>query len=128
VLRIYGNDYPTPDGTGVRDYIHVKDLAAGHVAGVRRLLDDASIEHDVINLGTGRGHSVMEVLSTFMRVSGQKVPYEISERRPGDIATSFADVTLANAYLGWQARLDLDRMCADAWRWQAANPSGLASV
>jgi UDP-glucose 4-epimerase len=128
VLRIYGNDYPTADGTGVRDYIHVKDLATGHVSGVRRLLDDAPIEHDVINLGTGRGHSVLEVLFAFMRVSGQKVPYEIVERRAGDVAISFADVSLAGAYLDWQARLDLDRMCADAWRWQAANPCGLSSA
>jgi UDP-glucose 4-epimerase len=112
----------------VRDYIHVKDLATGHVSGVRRLLDNAPIERDVINLGTGQGHSVFEVLSAFMRVSGQKVPYEIVERRAGDVAISFADVSLAGAYLHWQARLDLDRMCADAWRWQAANPRGLSEA
>jgi UDP-glucose 4-epimerase len=128
VLRIFGNDYPTADGTGVRDYIHVKDLAAGHVSGLRRLLDAAPIEHDVINLGTGRGHSVFEVLFAFMRVSGQKVPYEIVGRRAGDVAISFADVSLAGAYLNWHACLDLDRMCADAWRWQAANPCGLSGA
>ncbi len=128
VLRIYGNDYPTTDGTGVRDYIHVKDLAAGHVSGLRLMMDDAPIEHDVINLGTGRGHSVFEVLSAFMRVSGRTVPYEIVERRAGDVAVSFADASLASACLDWQAHLDLDRMCADAWRWQATNPYGLSGA
>jgi UDP-glucose 4-epimerase len=125
MLRIFGNDYPTIDGTGVRDYIHVKDLATGHVSGLRRLLDHAPIEHEVINLGTGHGHSVFEVLSAFTRVSGRKVPYEIVERRAGDVAVSFADASLANAYLDWHALLDLDRICADAWRWQEANPCGL---
>jgi UDP-glucose 4-epimerase len=128
VLRVYGNDYPSADGTGVRDYIHVTDLARGHVSGLRRLMDEAPVEHDVINLGTGRGHSVLEVLDAFMRVSGRKVPHEIVERRAGDAAMSFADVSLASAYLDWQARLDLDRMCADAWRWQAANPHGLSGA
>jgi UDP-glucose 4-epimerase len=125
-LRIYGNDYPTPDGTGVRDYIHVQDLAAGHVSGVYRLLGDAPIEHDVINLGTGRGYSVFEVLFAFMRATGQTVPYQIAERRPGDVAISFAEVSLARGYLDWQAHHDLDRICTDTWRWQSANPCGLS--
>jgi UDP-glucose 4-epimerase len=126
VLRIFGNDYPTVDGTGVRDYIHVTDLAIGHVSALRRLMDDRRIEHDVINLGTGRGHSVLEVVRAFMRASGREVPYEIVERRAGDVAASFADASLAAACFNWRARFDLDRMCSDAWRWQAANPCGLA--
>ena len=126
LLRIFGNDYPTADGTGVRDYIHVTDLAMGHVAALRSLLEGESIEHDVINLGTGRGHSVFEMVHAFSRVSGRKLHYEIVERRPGDVAVSFADVALARAYLNWEARFDLERMCADAWGWQSANVDGFS--
>ena len=126
-LRVFGNDYPTADGTGVRDFIHVADLARGHVSALGPLLDGAPVAHDVVNLGTGRGHSVLEVVEAFERASGYPVPYEIVGRRPGDVATSFADVKLARTYLNWEAKLGLDRMCADAWRWQAANPSGYSA-
>jgi UDP-glucose 4-epimerase len=126
-LRIFGNDYPTPDGTGVRDYIHVSDLASGHVAAVRRLMDAASIEHRVLNLGTGHGHSVLEVVYAFMRATGRAIPYDFAERRTGDVAMSFADAGLARDLLGWKATRDLDAMCADAWRWQSSNPYGFGS-
>jgi UDP-glucose 4-epimerase len=123
-LKVFGNDYATTDGTGVRDYIHVSDLAVGHVAALRRVLHDAPLEHSVINLGTGRGHSVFEVTQAFMRASGRTIHYEVVRRRAGDVATSYADVSLASRYLGWEAERDLDRMCADAWRWQSGNPAG----
>jgi UDP-glucose 4-epimerase len=126
-LRIFGNDYPTPDGTGVRDYIHVTDLATGHVAALQRLMAEAPVEHTVVNLGTGQGHSVLELVYAFMRASGRTIPYEFVERRAGDVATSYADATLAADCLGWTALRDLDRMCADAWRWQSANPNGFSS-
>ena len=121
-LRVFGDDYDTPDGTGVRDYIHVMDLAEGHVAALRHLLERrASI---TANLGTGRGHSVLEVLRAFERASGRRVPYEVVPRRPGDVAACYADASHARAALGWQATRDLDAMCADAWRWQTDNPHG----
>jgi UDP-glucose 4-epimerase len=123
-LRVFGGDYPTPDGTGMRDYIHVTDLGKGHVAAIRRLMDDATIDHTVVNLGTGRAHSVLELIYTFMRASGQTVPYDVVDRRDGDVAASFADVRLARSYLSWEARRDLEQMCADTWRWQVANPNG----
>jgi UDP-glucose 4-epimerase len=126
-LRVFGNDYPTPDGTGVRDYIHVTDLATGHVAAIQRLMDDTPVEHTVVNIGTGRGHSVLELVYAFMRASARAIPFDIAERRPGDVATSFADVSVASRYLNWEAARDLDRMCADTWRWQSANPRGYAS-
>ena len=121
-LRIFGGDYATSDGTGVRDYIHVVDLAAGHVAALRYLRESAcSI---TVNLGTGRGYSVLEVLNAFERVTGRKVPYEITARRAGDSATSYADASLAATALGWRAKFGLDDMCRDAWRWQSENPTG----
>lgn len=121
-LRIFGNDYPTPDGTGVRDYIHVIDLAAGHVSALRYLEEK---EHSItVNLGTGRGHSVLEVVRAFERVTGASVPYEFEPRRAGDIAACFADPSLAERELGWRAKLGLEDMCRDAWRWQTMNPSG----
>jgi UDP-glucose 4-epimerase len=125
-LQVFGNDYHTPDGTGVRDYIHVMDLAAGHVAGLRYLLD----EHRSItaNLGTGRGHSVLELVRAFERASGRGIPLEIVGRRAGDVDACWADPTLARDALGWQATRELDAMCADAWRWQRLNPEGYASV
>ncbi|MDE2210639.1 MAG: UDP-glucose 4-epimerase GalE [Betaproteobacteria bacterium] len=123
-LRIFGSDYPTPDGTGVRDYIHVMDLAAGHVAALGRLLGDAPVEHPAVNLGTGRGHSVLEVVRAFEAASGRPVPYDVVERRDGDVAVSYADVGFALRYLGWKAERGIDAMCADAWQWQAANPNG----
>jgi UDP-glucose 4-epimerase len=123
-LRIFGDDYPTPDGTGVRDYIHVVDLAAGHVAALERLMEGAVNEERVVNLGSGRGHSVLELVRAFTRASGVAVPYEVTERRAGDVAVSLADPALSLRYLGWQANRDLDTMCTDTWRWQATNASG----
>src|SRR5438105_1372562 len=121
-LQVYGNDYDTPDGTGVRDYIHVVDLAEGHVAALRYLLDrQRSI---TANLGTGRGYSVLELVRAFEQASGRSVPYEIVARRPGDIDACYADPTLARDILGWQATRDLQTMCADRWRWQSMNPDG----
>jgi UDP-glucose 4-epimerase len=121
-LSVFGSDYPTPDGTGVRDYIHVTDLAEGHVAALRRLL--AQPGSFTVNLGTGRGYSVLEVVAAFAAASGRAVPYELKPRRPGDVAACYADPALASELLGWQARLDLARMCEDSWRWQSMNPEG----
>ncbi|MFA6110170.1 MAG: UDP-glucose 4-epimerase GalE, partial [Candidatus Latescibacterota bacterium] len=123
-LSVYGNDYPTVDGTGVRDYIHVVDLALGHVAALERVAARPGVR--VYNLGTGRGYSVLEAVAAFERASGRAVPYRIVARRPGDVAASFADASLAERELGWRAERDLDRMCADAWRWQSQNPRGYA--
>ncbi len=122
-LRVFGADYPTPDGTGIRDYLHVMDLAAGHLAALDYLLrGGASL---TVNLGTGRGHSVLELVAAFEKVSGRKIPYDIVARRPGDIASCYADASLARAALGWRAQLSLEDMCGDAWRWQFRNPEGL---
>ncbi|NEV61181.1 UDP-glucose 4-epimerase GalE [Thiorhodococcus minor] len=121
-LSVFGNDYPTPDGTGVRDYIHVVDLARGHLAALRRLQDSPGVL--TCNLGTGRGYSVLEMVAAFEAASGKPVPYEIAARRPGDIATCYADPTLAREELGWQAEHGIQEMVADAWRWQSANPNG----
>ncbi|MBE7941705.1 MULTISPECIES: UDP-glucose 4-epimerase GalE [Ramlibacter] len=121
-LQVFGNDYPTPDGTGVRDYIHVCDLAEGHVAALRHLLERG--RGLTVNLGTGQGHSVLEVVKAFERASGRPVPYRFAPRRAGDVAQCYADPALARELLGWQAVRGLDAMCADAWRWQSANPQG----
>ncbi len=121
-LQVFGDDYATPDGTGVRDYIHVVDLAEGHVAALRRLFDAPG--SFTVNLGTGRGCSVLEVVRAYAAASGRAVPYEVVARRPGDVAACYADPARAQRLLGWQARHDLDRMCADSWRWQAMNPEG----
>jgi UDP-glucose 4-epimerase len=121
-LQVFGNDYPTSDGTGVRDYIHVTDLALGHIAALRFL--DEKQESIVANLGTGSGHTVLETVAAFERASGKKVPVEIVARRPGDSAACVADPSLAAAKLGWKATLGLDQMCRDAWRWQSQNPDG----
>ena len=121
-LNVFGSDYPTPDGTGVRDYIHVQDLAAGHVAALQALL--ARPESFTVNLGTGRGYSVLEVVRAFEQASGRPVPYQLVARRPGDVAQCYADPGLARKLLGWEARRSLAEMCADAWRWQCANPQG----
>ena len=121
-LSIFGRDYPTPDGTGVRDYIHVVDLAQGHLAALNYLQNQqASI---TVNLGTGRGVSVKELADTFARVTGVPVPYRFVDRRPGDVAACYADTRLAQEALGWQAQLGVERMCQDAWRWQSQNPKG----
>ena len=123
-LRIFGNDYATADGTGVRDYIHVSDLAEGHVAALRYLLDGkGSI---IANLGTGHGSSVLELVRAFELASGRSVPFEIVARRAGDIDACYADPALANRLLGWRATRDLETMCVDSWRWQNLNPNGLA--
>jgi len=121
-LRVFGNDYDTPDGTGVRDYIHVQDLADGHVAALRYLLD--AKRSITANLGTGRGYSVLELVRAFERASGRDVPCEIVARRPGDVDACYADPSRARRLLGWQARRDIDAMCADSWRWQRMNPNG----
>jgi UDP-glucose 4-epimerase len=123
-LRIFGADYDTPDGTGVRDYIHVLDLADGHVAALRHLLDER--RSITANLGTGTGYSVLEMVRAFERACGRPVPYEIVARRPGDIAACYADPGRAREQLQWQARRGLDAMCADSWRWQSMNPNGYA--
>lgn len=122
-LRVWGHDYLTPDGTPLRDYIHVMDLAAGHVAALTTLGMREEAVH-TWNLGTGRGTSVLEMLAAFSRAVGRNLPYRMLERRPGDIAESFADPTLAERELSWQARRTVDEMCADTWRWQSANPQG----
>ena len=121
-LRVFGNDYPTPDGTGVRDYIHVVDLARGHLAALRRLQDGPGVI--TCNLGTGRGYSVLEMVDAFERANGRPIPYEIVARRPGDIAVCYADPSFACEVLGWQAEYGIERMMVDAWRWQSTNPSG----
>ncbi|MEA4824154.1 MAG: UDP-glucose 4-epimerase GalE [Clostridiaceae bacterium] len=122
-LSVFGNDYDTPDGTGVRDYIHVVDLARGHIAAVEKL---ASMDGGVltVNLGTGRGYSVLEMVKMFEEVSGKQIPYKITARRPGDIATCYADPSLAAELLGWKAERGLREMCEDSWRWQSMNPDG----
>lgn len=124
-LSVFGGDWPTPDGTGVRDYIHVVDLALGHVAALKRLL--AQQGSFTVNLGTGRGYSVLEMVKAFERASGKSVPYQIVDRRPGDIAACWADPAQAEQMLGWRAELDIDRMCEDTWRWQSMNPQGFDS-
>ncbi|GGB83604.1 UDP-glucose 4-epimerase [Knoellia flava TL1] len=122
-LSIFGGDYPTPDGTGVRDYIHVDDLAAGHIAALHKLAS-TDTPLNTWNLGTGRGTSVLELLHAFERAVGRELPHEIVDRRPGDIAQSYADPRKAEAELGWKATRTIDDMCADTWRWQSANPDG----
>ena len=124
-LRVFGDDYDTPDGTGVRDYIHVLDLAEGHVAALRHLL--AGGASHTVNLGTGRGSSVLDVVRTFEAASGRPVPYRVEARRPGDVAACYADPSLAQRLLGWRARFGLREMCAHAWAWQRDNPRGYAS-
>ncbi|MCV2365083.1 UDP-glucose 4-epimerase GalE [Paucibacter sp. DJ1R-11] len=121
-LQVFGDDYDTPDGTGVRDYIHVLDLAEGHVAALRFLL--AGRESITVNLGTGQGYSVLDLVKAYETASGRPVPYDIVPRRAGDVAACYADPALARDRLGWQARHDLARMCEDSWRWQHLNPHG----
>jgi len=123
-LSVWGGDYPTPDGTGVRDYIHVTDLARGHLAALAHLPAAGVM---TVNLGTGRGYSVLEMVRAFEQASGQRVPYRIAPRRPGDIATCYADPSLAERLLGWRAEKGIEAMCADAWRWQRMNPQGYAA-
>ncbi len=124
-LNVYGGDYPTADGTGVRDYIHVVDLARGHLAALEKLPAAGGVL--TVNLGTGRGYSVLEVIDAFRKASGRDIPYRIVPRRQGDVAACFADATLAASLLGWRAEHGLEAMCRDAWRWQSMNPDGYAS-
>lgn len=121
-LRIFGDDYDTRDGTGIRDFVHVMDLARGHVAALEFL--ERTRRPITVNLGTGRGYSVLEAVKAFERASGKTIPTEIAARRPGDVAACYADASLAAAELGWKTRLDLDSMCRDAWLWQSQNPDG----
>ena len=123
-LRVFGNDYPTPDGTGVRDYIHVADLARGHLAALKKL--DAMTEVLAVNLGTGRGYSVLEMVDAFRKASGRDIPYRMVPRRPGDIAACYADPALAERLLEWRAECGIEEMCRDTWRWQSLNPDGYA--
>ncbi|MDM0049038.1 UDP-glucose 4-epimerase GalE [Variovorax sp. J22R115] len=123
-LAVHGGDYPTPDGTGVRDYVHVMDLAEGHVAALRHAEKRPGLV--TLNLGTGHGASVLDVVKAFERASGQSIAYEIGPRRPGDVPAYWGDPTLAQATLGWRASRGVDQMCADSWRWQQANPNGYA--
>ena len=121
-LGIFGDDYPTPDGTGVRDYIHVVDLAKGHAAAIEYAKDHTGAQ--AVNLGSGRGHSVLEVVNAFKNVNNIDVPYEIKERRPGDLPVSYADASKAKELFGWEAELTLEDMCRDMWKWQTQNPDG----
>lgn len=123
-LQVYGGDWPTPDGTGVRDYIHVSDLARAHADALDYLA--AGGDGCTVNLGTGRGISVLELVHAFENASGRDVPFEVVSRRPGDVAEVYADPSLASKVLGWQARLGIEAMCRDAWRWQSENPLGYA--
>lgn len=121
-ISVFGNDYDTPDGTGVRDYLHVVDLAAGHVAALQYILDHPGTE--IFNLGTGKGYSVLEMIAAFSKACGIDLPYQIVGRRPGDLATVYADPSKAKNVLGWTAEKTLDDMCADSWNWQSHNPNG----
>jgi len=122
LLQIFGNDYATPDGTGVRDYIHVEDLASGHLAALNYLQKNSGVL--TVNLGTGAGTSVLELIQAFEKASGKKLPYEIVARRPGDLPEYYADAVYSKQILGWQAQYNVDRMCEDTWRWQSQNPNG----
>lgn len=121
-LSIFGNDYPTPDGTGVRDYIHVVDLAMGHLQALKKLNQDSGVH--IYNLGTGTGYSVLDVVNAFEQASSKEIPYVVTERRTGDVAACYADPTKAKIELGWTAAKSLDEMCRDSWRWQLNNPNG----
>lgn len=123
-LGVFGNDYDTPDGTGVRDYIHVVDLAKGHVKALKKIEEKAGLK--IYNLGTGVGYSVLDIVKNFEQATGVKIPYVIKERRPGDIATCYADPGLAKEELGWEAEYGIKEMCEDSWRWQKMNPNGYA--
>jgi len=123
-LNIFGNDYPTSDGTGVRDYIHVMDLAESHVVALKKMEKVNFKKPLIVNIGTGRGYTVMEMLQAFEKASGKKIPYRIIKRRLGDIATCFADTSLAKKLLGWKSKRDIIDMCNDTWRWQSNNPYG----
>lgn len=124
-LSVFGSDYPTPDGTGVRDYIHVVDLAKGHLAALNTLVKRQGLI--TVNLGTGKGVSVLDMVKAFEASTGKRIPYKLVDRRPGDIATCYADPSSAKAVLGWEATLGIDEMCKDTWHWQSKNPNGYGS-
>ena len=124
-VGVFGNDYNTPDGTGVRDYIHVVDLAKGHVAAIKKM-EKSEGGVQIYNLGTGKGYSVLDVIHAFSKACGKEIPYVIKPRRPGDIATCYADPSKAKAELGWEAQYGIEEMCEDSWRWQSMNPNGYA--
>ncbi|MGX4598557.1 UDP-glucose 4-epimerase GalE [Faecalimicrobium sp. JNUCC 81] len=121
-LNVFGDDYPTPDGTGVRDYIHVLDLASGHVKALEKLNENPGLV--TYNLGTGKGYSVLELVNALKKASGREIPYKITSRREGDIASCYADPSKAEKELGWNAKYEIDEMCEDSWRWQSNNPNG----
>ena len=121
-LNVFGNDYDTPDGTGVRDYIHVVDLAKGHVKALKKIEDNSGL--NIYNLGTGKGYSVLDIVKNFEEATGVKITYVIRDRRPGDIATCYSDAGKAEAELGWKAEYGIKEMCADSWKWQCQNPNG----
>lgn len=125
-LSIFGNDYNTHDGTGVRDYIHVVDLAKGHIKSLDKLKTNCGLV--TYNLGTGNGYSVLDMVKAFSKASGKNIPYKIVDRRPGDVAMCYADPTKANNELGWKAEIGIDRMCEDSWRWQKNNPNGYETI
>ena len=125
VVHVFGDDYPTPDGTGVRDYIHVCDLASGHAAALKWMNSREGVE--VFNLGTGRGTSVLEIIKAFSKACGREIPYQIDPRRPGDVAENYADCSKAAREMGWTAQYDIDDMCRDSWNWQRKNPDGFAT-
>ena len=127
-LGVFGNDYDTPDGTGVRDYIHVVDLAKGHVKAIQKLEKCPDIGVKAYNLGTGIGYSVLDVIENFSKACGKQIPYEITERRPGDIAECYANASLAKEELGWEAEYGIKEMCEDTWNWQKKNPNGYKGV
>ncbi len=124
-VGVFGNDYDTPDGTGVRDYIHVVDLAKGHVKAIDMILKNPGVK--IYNLGTGTGYSVLDIIKAYSKACGHEIPYEIKGRRAGDIATCYSDPSLAKRELGWEAQFGIDEMCADSWRWQSMNPNGYDS-
>nr|XP_018898238.1 PREDICTED: UDP-glucose 4-epimerase isoform X2 [Bemisia tabaci] len=126
-LQVFGNDYDTIDGTGVRDYIHIVDLAVGHVSALEKLLSNDALGFKVYNLGTGTGYSVLQVVKAFEEASNKTIPYKIVPRRPGDIASSYCDASLAKKELGWEAKFGLKKMCEDMWKWQSQNPKGYES-
>ncbi len=123
-LRVFGDDYPTPDGTGIRDYIHVMDLAEGHLSALKNLMKDNTKKMLKLNLGSGNGHSVLEVINTFNKVTGVYIPYEFTNRRAGDTAITVADPSLSKITLGWETKRSLFEMCTDSWNWQSKNPKG----